>query len=33
MFLDFFKYVIAPILVGIALKLFSRWLKEKDNDD
>ncbi|MDG4967533.1 type I toxin-antitoxin system Fst family toxin [Lactococcus lactis] len=32
MFLDIFKYVIAPILVGMTLKLFSRWLKEKDDD-
>jgi len=31
-FQELFKYVIAPILVGIALKLFSLWLKEKDDD-
>ncbi|MDG4984908.1 type I toxin-antitoxin system Fst family toxin [Lactococcus lactis] len=33
MFQEFFKYVIAPIIVGIALKLFSLWLKEKDDNN
>lgn len=27
-----FTTVIAPILVGIIIKLFSRWLDEKDNN-
>ncbi|MCH3904482.1 MAG: type I toxin-antitoxin system Fst family toxin [Lactobacillus sp.] len=32
MFQDFFKFVAAPIIVGIALKLFDRWHESHGND-
>ncbi|WP_156171230.1 type I toxin-antitoxin system Fst family toxin (plasmid) [Ligilactobacillus acidipiscis] len=30
---DLFSLIVAPIIVGIATKLFSRWLDENDKDN
>ena len=29
---NLFTLIVAPILVGIALELFERWLDDQDND-
>ncbi|EMF0062691.1 MULTISPECIES: type I toxin-antitoxin system Fst family toxin [Enterococcus] len=33
MLTQFTTLIIAPIIVGIAIELFSHWLEEKDKDD
>ncbi|MFC2401930.1 type I toxin-antitoxin system Fst family toxin [Streptococcus sobrinus] len=32
MWYDFFIYIVAPIIVGVVLALFSKWLDRKDDD-